>query len=300
MEPHKKDKHSEEELDTRIQNDIDVDAEYGVNEIDTPPSPKAGGNPPYLLILLLMAISFFAGYMYFKANSLQEKLNNAQAAAPVAPGQPIAQEVKIDTVKNLFKDGFIKFGDTKRKLLIVEISDPSCPYCHIAAGKNPELSKQVSPQFTYISDGGTYKPPVTEIKKLVDEKKASFVTIFGNGHGNGYLSMQAQYCAFEKGKFWEVHDRLMTNEGYALINEKVKNDKANIPALADYLSKQIDSKFLTSCLESEKYKDEIARDEQLGASLAFQGTPHFILNTKIFGGAQNFNDMQSTVDESLK
>ncbi len=267
--------------------------------IDEPPAPKSA-NPPYILILLLMAVSFFAGYMYFKANSLQEKLNTLQAAAPQVAGQQTAQEVKIDTVKNLFKDGFIKFGDAKNKVLIVEISDPSCPYCHIAGGKNPELSKQVSPQFQYITDGGTYKPPVTEMRKLIDEKKAAYVTIFGNGHGNGYLSMQAMYCAYEKGKFWEVHDELMSNAGYTLINEKVKNDKANIPALVSFLSKSVDSKFLTSCLESEKYKDEVTRDEQLGASLAFQGTPHFVINTKIFGGAQNFSEMQSTVDEQLK
>ncbi len=293
-----KSQHKDETVDaTEMQeeNDVKVD-DY---TLDEPPAPKTA-NPPYILILLLMAVSFFAGYMYFKANSLQEKLNNLQANPQAAPGQPVAQEVKLDAVKNLFKDGFIKFGDTNRKLLFVEISDPSCPYCHIAAGKNPELSKQVAPQFQYESDGGTYKPPVTEMRKLVDEKKASFVTIFGNGHGNGYEGMQALYCAYEKGKFWEVHDKLMSNAGYTLLNEKVKNDKANIPTLVSFLSDKVDSKFLTQCLESDKYKDEVARDEKLGASLAFQGTPHFIINTKIFGGAQNFTEMKSTVDQDLK
>jgi len=105
---------------------------------------------------------------------------------------------------------------------------------------------------------------------------------------------------YEKDKFWPVHDKLMTNEGYELINDTVQNDKANISKLTDFLSDEIDSNFLAECLESEKYKESVTRDEQLGSSLAFQGTPHFVINTTIFGGAQNFADMQSTIDQYIK
>lgn len=73
--------------------------------------------------------------------------------------------------------------------------------------------------------GGTYVAPVPEMKRLVDEGKAAFVFIYTNGHGNGEMGTKAMYCAHEKGNFWPVHDKLMSSEGYGLLNDVVKNDK---------------------------------------------------------------------------
>lgn len=257
---------------------------------DLPVIYQQSSQPSNLLIILLIALSFFAGYLFFKVKSL-EKGNTAgsttQQAQPQAQ-QPPAATVTLDSVKKLFTNDYIHFGDAKSKVLVLEITDPSCPFCHAAAGQNPELGKQMGANFQYVSDGGSYYPPVTEIRKLVDSGKASFVTFFGNGHGNGLLGMQAFYCAFEKGKFWEVHDKLMSNAGYDLLNNKVKNDKANIPQLVDFLSGVIDSNFMTDCLTSGKYEKNLTRDQQLDSAYAFQGTPHFIINTTIYGGAVNF------------
>jgi hypothetical protein len=91
----------------------------------------------------------------------------------------------------------------------------------------PELNKQVGERFTLTADGGTYKAPVLEMKQLVDEGKAAFAWFYSPGHGAGELATQAMYCADEQGKFWEVHDLLMTSEGYELMNETVKNDVNN-------------------------------------------------------------------------
>jgi protein-disulfide isomerase len=55
----------------------------------------------------------------------------AQAAPEAAP------VVTMDQVKGLFADeNNLVFGDPNSKVLFVEFSDPSCPYCHIAAGTN--------------------------------------------------------------------------------------------------------------------------------------------------------------------
>jgi protein-disulfide isomerase len=208
--------------------------------------------------------------------------------------------ITLSQIKKLFSKDFIHFGDANKKVLFVEVSDPSCPYCHIAAGKNPELAKQVGSQFQYASDGGSYLPPVEEMKKLTDEGKASFVYLYSNGHGNGELAAQALYCAFEKNLFWPVHDKLMTNAGYTLLNEEIKTDKTKIAELTTFLANDIDSGFLTECLQSKKYESRLKRDEELAATLGFQGTPYFLINTKSFSGAYSFKEMQSTVDNLLK
>jgi len=250
----------------------------------------------YFFFGLIVILNIF---LTIKVFNLEKKIAPfvAQQQAQQQAQQP--KEIKIDDVKKLFTKGFIHFGDASKKLLFVEVSDPSCPFCHIAGGLNPQLAAQVGERFKYQSDGGSYIPPLPEIKKLVDQGKASFAFLYSNGHGNGILAAQALYCAYEKGKFWEVHDKLMTNEGYNLLNQQVTNDKTKIPDLVNFLANEIDSNFLTECLKSGKYENSLARDQQLSPSLGFQGTPHFLINTQMFQGAYSFSDMKPVVNKYL-
>ncbi len=257
---------------------------------------KSSG-PSNLLILLLVGVSFFAGYLFFKLKSL-EQANTTAAVQQAGAQQPARPEVTMDQIKGLFKDGFLHFGDANKKALFVMISDPSCPFCHMAGGKNPELAA-TSGQFKYVSDGGTYTPPVEEMRKLVDSGDASFVLLYSNGHGNGRLGAQAMYCAYEQGKFWEVHDLLMSNAGYTLMNDTVQNDKANSQVLADFLAPAIDSTFMNDCLQSGKYEETLSRDESVSQQMGFSGTPDFFVNTTNFAGAQDYKTMEAAVKAAL-
>lgn len=254
------------------------------------------GKSSLLLYGVIVVLVVALGYMYWQVQNLKKAATTAPTQA--AGAQPTPVSVSINQIKKLFANDYMHFGDADRKVLFVEISDPSCPFCHIAGGKNPELSKQ-SGRFQYVTDGGTYTPPVPEMKKLVDAGKASFVYLFGNGHGNGRLGAEAMYCANEKGKFWEVHDRLMSNDGYDLLNNKVQNNKANAAQLVDFVANEIDSSFLTSCLQSGKYEKMLARDEQVDTTLGFQGTPHFFVNNTAFNGAYDYKNIEPVVTAAL-
>jgi len=213
---------------------------------------------------------------------------------------PTATTVTIDQIKGLYGADYLKFGDSSRKVLFVEFSDPSCPYCHIAGGKDPELSKSAGASFQYDTDGGSYVPPVREMKKLVDSGQASFLWIYDNGHGSGEMGTLAQYCANEKGKFWEVHDLLMSNAGYNLLNNTVKNDRAQSGTLADYLNSAVDKATMKSCLDSGKYNDRIASDVTIAKKFGVTGTPGFFVNAISYAGAYSYTDMKATVETALK
>jgi len=218
------------------------------------------------------------------------------AAAPTdAPQQPQQPPVTINQIKALFNNKNLVLGNKNSKNLLVEIADPSCPYCHVVAGQNPELNKQAGPQFTMVADGGTYIPPVPEIKKLVDQEKAAFVYIYANGHGSGEMGAKALYCANEQGKFWEVHNLLMGNAGYNLMNNDVGNDKTKSQELVDFLSSAADSGKLKQCLDSGKYDKKLTEDMAIAASLGFRGTPDFYINATNFAGAQNWENMKSAI-----
>ncbi len=227
----------------------------------------------------------------------QQQVTQQQPSQPAtAAAQPQAPTtVTLDTIKALFNSKNIVFGDKNSKNLLVEVADPSCPYCHVASGHNASLNKQMGSQFTLVSDGGSYIPPVPEMKKLVDSGKAAFVWIYTPGHGNGEMGTKALYCANEKGKFWEVHDKLMSSEGYDLLNTQVKNDKSKSQEVANFLSDVFNTADMKACLDSGKYDAKLTEDIATARSLGVNGTPGFYINTSNFAGAYSWKDMQSSV-----
>lgn len=253
---------------------------------------------PSVLILIIVVGAFFMGSLWTKVQILEKggvtTAGTQQAAAP----EP-QKAASLDQVKEAFDKGVIKFGKSNAKLLLVEVADPSCPYCSIAAGKNPELNKSAGGQFIMKDDGGNYVPPVPEFEKLVKDGKASFVYLYTPGHGNGEMGVKALYCAFEKGKFWEVHDKLMTAEGYTLVNDVVKNDKTKSQEVADFLSTAMDAGQMKSCLDSGKYDGTPAAETALARGLGVSGTPGFYVNDQLFPGAYNYTDMESAIKAAL-
>ncbi len=151
-----------------------------------------------------------------------------------------------------------------------------------------------------VADGGTYVAPVPEMKKLLDSGKASYAYIYSPGHGNGEMGTKAFYCAYDKNKFWEVHSKIMTNDGYNLLNNTVKNDKTKSQEIADFLKSVVDPVEMKKCLDSGKYDAQLQADTSLATSLGIQGTPGFLVNTTLYAGAYSYKDMETTVDSLLK
>jgi protein-disulfide isomerase len=257
----------------------------------------------FIAILLLVGIAFFVGALWQKVNNFQQP--STQSVVP--PGGKTAQlkQVTLDQVKNIFNQNVVKFGDSSRRVLIVEFADPSCPYCHAAAGLDPELNNQMGANFKLVSQGGSYIAPVPEFRKLVDQGQASYAYVYYPGHSNGELAMKVLYCAYDQGKFWEAHDLLMTNTGYKLMNEKVKNDVTKLNLMTNTLSGAVDIRQITECVKSGKYDARLNSDMVLAEPFSTAlgqnfGTPTFYVNASPFPGAVNYSSIKTTVDNYLK
>ena len=115
------------------------------------PLQTIGSKIVYVALLLAFLI---IGYLFAKVEAL--KGGGPVAAVPTPPAAvagaqaPAAPVVTLDQVKNVFDKSVIKFGKSDAKHIVVEAADPSCPYCHAAAGKDPELAKQMGPQFVTV------------------------------------------------------------------------------------------------------------------------------------------------------
>ncbi len=246
-----------------------------------------------LMVVALIAAAFALGVMWGKVQVYEKGLSAPTAANPQAVPEKI--QPTIDQVKALFADENITDGDADRKVLFVEFADPSCPWCHVASGKNEELSKQML-QTRYDQ----YLSPGVEMKKLVDEGKASFAWFYRNGHGNGELAAKLLYCADDVGQFWPAHDLLMSSAGYDLLNDVVKNDIAKLPELTKFLGSVAKIKDIEACVKAGTYDDRLEEDTAFGNTLGAGGTPHFIVNTSVYEGAQSFESMKSVVDLALE
>lgn len=252
-----------------------------------------------ILLVLSIGLAFMVGVLWQKVSNL-EKGGVTTGSTTQTGAAPAAPTVDLNTIKGLFNKNVIRFGDANRKVLFVEILDPSCPYCHVAAGQDSQLATQIGSQFKYVSAGGSYQPPVPEMEKLVSSGAASMAIIYYPGHGNGEMGMKALYCANDQGKFWQAHNLLMSQGGYDLQNTTVKNDKTKSQVVADFLKSVADPAALKSCLDSGKYDSRLTDEQSLASSLSVQGTPGFFVNASSFPGAYNWTDMKSTVDSALK
>jgi len=248
----------------------------------------------YVMVILLVVGAYFLGVYKTKTEYLEKGVSATTQAGQDETAQQPAKPVSVDLekVKTMFDGKHITFGDKNAKTIITEVSDPSCPYCHIATGLHPELNNS-SPQFKLVSDGGTYVAPVPEIKKLVDAGDASFIFLYAPGHGSGEVGIQAMHCAYDQGKFWEAHDKLMTKAGYDLLNNVVKNDLAESGEVVSLIGRVVDSKKLQSCLDSKKYAGQPAEDTAFVQSLGFGATPTFFVNDKVVEGAQPWSAIEA-------
>lgn len=188
--------------------------------------------------------------------------NTAQTPIPTP-------SISSETLQQILNTQKIILGNKEAPVSIVEIADPSCPYCSVVAGNENFLS---APQFSGIT------PPMPEIKNLVKQGKANYVWIYYPGAGRGDITAQIFYCAHEKDKFFEVHDKLMKGEGYQIATDKLQNNLNNIQVVLDYIKDVVDTDFIKECVNSGKYKQTLSDDIQLAASLGATGTPNFFIN----------------------
>jgi len=110
---------------------------------------------------------------------------------------------------------------------------------------------------------------------------------------------EATHCSRDQGKFWEMHKSIMLNP------QKLED----LNSYAESLN--LDMAPFESCLETNKYADEIQKDIAVAKTLGITGTPSFVLawtdpqnSGKVKGisllrGAQPFAEFQKAIDQAL-
>jgi protein-disulfide isomerase len=110
---------------------------------------------------------------------------------------------------------------------------------------------------------------------------------------------EATHCAQEQGKFWEIHDSMMS-------------DQKKLGDLNSYAeSIGLDVAQFEACLNSNKYATEVQKDISAARKLGISGTPSFVIartdpkdptkvkSISLIRGAQPFAAFKRLIDQAL-
>ncbi|MEK7570340.1 MAG: DsbA family protein [Patescibacteria group bacterium] len=137
-------------------------------------------------------------------------------------------------------------GNASSKVVLQEFSDFQCPAC----GSAFPFVKQLMT---------TYKD------KLRFEYKHFPLTKI---HAHAYNAALASECANDQGKFWEMHDKLFSNQ--------TALSSGNLKQYAQDLG--LDTTKFNACYDTRAEKSVVDADVKEGTSKNVQGTPTFFLN----------------------
>ena len=158
-------------------------------------------------------------------------------------------------------------GPTNAAVTIVEFSDFQCPYC------------------------GREYPVIERLMKEYDGKlRLVFRHYPLDFHPFAQKAAEAGACAQDQGKFWELHDKMFTNQGKLAV--------ADLKGYAKSLG--MDATKFDKCLDSGEKKTLVDDDLKAGSAAGVSGTPAFFINGIFVNGAQPYEQMKQAVDRELR
>ncbi|OIP59564.1 MAG: hypothetical protein CO143_00620 [Candidatus Moranbacteria bacterium CG_4_9_14_3_um_filter_45_14] len=191
------------------------------------------------------------------------------------PSGPVKVSVDDDPV----------MGDKNAPLTLIEFSDYECPFCKRSfTDLLPDLKKN------YIDTG--------KVKLVFRDFPLSF-------HANAQKEAEATECARSQSNdatYFKFHDAIFTQTtsngtGLALTQ---------LPVIAKTLGLNVNQ--FQQCLDSGKFKDEVAKDIADGTTAGVSGTPSWIIGAsskdgqiegQLIVGAQPFSAFKAIIDEKL-
>lgn len=256
-------------------------------EIDSVPVFKVN-KLQLVLVTGLVVAAFVIGSLWTKVQYLEKGATGStslnvqgadQQAAPQAPLEDTTpQKVSVDDDPVL--------GNKDAKVTLIDFTDYECPFCKRYFDETfSEIKKN------YIDTG--------KIKYVVRDLPLDF-------HANAHKEAQAAECAREQGgdeAYFKYHDEIFkrtTSNGTGIA-------LTELSIIANDLG--LNGNLLQTCLDTEKYKDEVDKDLADASSVGATGTPSFfigrsssdgiITGTPIIG-AQPYIAFQAEIDKQLK
>jgi protein-disulfide isomerase len=191
------------------------------------------------------------------------------SAAPAADTPPFVH-VNLDARE-------YSLGKSDAPLTLLEFTDYQCPYCRRFQAETFPLLKK-----NYIDTG--------KLRFIVRDLPLEF-------HSSALPAAEAAHCAGEQGKFWEMHQALLTGDD-PLANGGIERRATQLG---------LDIERLHTCTGAKRYEAAIARNVATADALNIHGTPAFVigrmanggLEGQLVSGAQPYEDFDGALKQLL-
>ncbi|MBU0667782.1 DsbA family protein [Patescibacteria group bacterium] len=247
-----------------------------------------------VLFIALMTLGFFIGmglgYIQggFMAPRQASDLANELVTGAIIPSSPPVEEIRQPenpaSINDLEYMGAISVDDDpalglpveQAPVTIIEFSDYQCPFCKDFFDQSFEKLK----------------------KEYIDTGKVHYVfrDFPLNVHPQALPAATAANCAAEQGKYWEMHDLLFKGQNEWSFNN---NAKKIFEKYAEEL--EMDMEKYGTCVidDTQKQRDEVAKDLIDGVKYKVVSSPSFFINGKKVSGAQETDIFRNIIDGEI-
>lgn len=238
-----------------------------------------------LVAAVLISISILISGGAVKIKGFNAGTANPTAAVPTQGDTAPVPEPSLGPVKVSLDDDPV-LGNPDAPVTIVEFSDYECPFC-----KRHYDQTHVQLKKNYI-DSGKVKLVFRDLPLSFHDPMATTEAIAAN-------------CAKEQGgdqAYYKFHDTMFektTSNGSGLTKDQ----------LYTFAGEQgLNEANFKACVDSEKFKDEVAKDLADAGAAGATGTPSFVIGKstgqeiegKLIVGAQPYAAFQSEIDALLQ
>ena len=213
---------------------------------------------------------------YALATGVGNPLAGGGKAKPTPTPTPVADDPEPAGDPADIDDDAV-MGDDSATVTLIEFTDYQCPFCSRHFEQTmPDIIKN------YVDTG--------KVKYVVRDFPLSF-------HPNAHKAAEAAECAGEEGKYFEMHDKLFTEQGtWSGLSDATATFKGYAKALG--------LKKFDSCLDNGDMAAEVDADLAAGSAAGISGTPGFWVvsddgKSKSISGAYPYATFQAAFDEML-
>jgi len=221
----------------------------------------------FFSILILFFISLIIAYIVYSYLANNESVNTGNNINTIK--DKLLEEANREAIKNAEQELVNEvrpideedhyWGNINAQVQIIIYDDFECPFCALFY----DTTEQIKNEF-------------------LDMIVIAFRHYPLSSHPNAIPAGLASECAAEQGKFWQMYDKLFTdNKEKRMSVEQFKKDAVDI---------DLDIAQFNQCLETEKYKEKIQTQMLEGKNVGVSGTPTIFVNKEILPGAYQLED----------
>jgi protein-disulfide isomerase len=197
----------------------------------------------------------------------------AKARKPRPPDKTV-YKVTIDKKKDAIK------GKIDAPVTLAIFSEFQCPFC-----------SRIKPTLAKITEAYGDK-----VRFVFKHSPLPF-------HKDAMGASVAAICAGEQGKFWEMHDKLFSNQRQLGL-DKLAGYAGELGLKAGKFNKCLSANYKTGddgkTTWAGKHVDQIENDQELASKVMARGTPNTFVNGRKLTGAKPFEEFKTVIDEELK